>query len=137
MTGCLAKFLSSLRRVFRTNVEWGDGIELEVAAYLCSDAPPPEFVQSVRAIVLKEDSVLVMDNPGGSHIIPGGRVEENETIEEALRRELRRQSDYQLYVSFAREDVVITVEDAREFVGAVRGSTRLTAMPPFVLYRVG
>ena len=34
--------------------------------------------------------------------------------------ELRRQSDYQLYVDFAENDVAAAVETAREFVGAIR-----------------
>ena len=44
------------------------------------------------------------------------------TLAERLKEtyELRRQSDYILDVSFAREDVEAAVEDAREFVRAVR-----------------
>ncbi len=62
--------------------------ELEVSGYLCSEAPPAELVSSVRAIVFEEDRVLVMRNLDGIHIVPGGRVEEGETFEETLRREL-------------------------------------------------
>ena len=84
----LDKFLSRHERVSQTTAEWRSGVELVISGYLCSEAPPADLVSSVRAIVFEEDRVLVMRNLDGIHIVPGGRVEEGETFEETLTREL-------------------------------------------------
>ena len=82
------RFLARHRLVSRDTATWRSGIELEVSGYLCSEAPPPDLVTSVRGIVFDKDRVLVMRNIDGTHILPGGRVEKGETFEETLRREL-------------------------------------------------
>ena len=50
---------------------------MQVSGYVCSEAAPASLVSSVRAIVFKEDRVLVMRNLDGSHILSrrprGGR----------------------------------------------------------------
>ena len=84
----LAEFLSRHSRISRNTAQWPKGIELEVSGYLCSEAPPANLVSSVRAIVFKEDRVLVMRNMDGVYILPGGRVEDGETHVETLQREL-------------------------------------------------
>ena len=66
---------------------WRRGIDLEIRSYISSEVPPGELVSSVRAVVLREDSVLTMNNLYGDHILPGGRVKEGETHgERCLRR---------------------------------------------------
>ena len=94
----LDKFLSRHKRVSQNTAKWRGGIELEVSGYLCSEAPPADLVSSVRAIVFREDSVLVMRNLEGDHIVPGGRVEEGETHEEVLRRELLEEAGVEINV---------------------------------------
>lgn len=42
----------------------------------------------VKAIVRKDDRILILVKPDGSLDLPGGRVEEGETIKSALRREI-------------------------------------------------
>ena len=98
MTTDLDQFLSRHKRVSQNTAKWGNDIELEVSDYLCSEAPPPDLVSSVRAIVFKEDRVLVMRNLDGTHIVPGGRVEEGESFEETLRRELIEEAGMEVRV---------------------------------------
>ena len=45
-------------------------------------------MSSVRALVFRDESILLMHNVDGPHIIPGGRVESGESHLDALRREL-------------------------------------------------
>ena len=75
---------------------WGSGVKLEITGYLSTETPPTDLVSSVRAIVLKEDRVLVMTNLDSTHIIPGGRVEEGETHEETLQRELLEEAGVEI-----------------------------------------
>ena len=68
---------------------WRAGeIELTVSSYITCDAPPPQLVVSVRALVFREESILLMQNINGPHILPGGRVEAGESHLDALRREI-------------------------------------------------
>ena len=71
---------------------------MELSGYLCSETPPVDFVSSVRAVVFKEGSVLVMRNLDGPHILPGGRVEKGETLEETLHRELLEEAGVEIEV---------------------------------------
>ena len=73
----------------KTDVSWGKGeISLTISSYLTCDEPPPHLVSSVRALVFRDESILLMHNVDGSHIHPGGRVEAGETHMDALRREI-------------------------------------------------
>ena len=68
---------------------WGAGeIELTISSYITCDEPPPQLVTSVRALVFRDGSILLMQNVNGPHILPGGRVESGESHLDALRREL-------------------------------------------------
>ena len=81
-----------LRDYSPVNVEvhtWRAGeIELTISSYITCDEPPRQLVSSVRALVFREESILLMHNVDGSHIHPGGRVEAGESHLDALRREL-------------------------------------------------
>ncbi len=63
-------------------------IELTVSSYITCDEPPPQLVVSVRALVFRDKSILLMQNVNGCHIHPGGRVEAGELHLDALRREI-------------------------------------------------
>ena len=85
-----------LKRYTPVTVEahlWGGGeIKLTVSAYITCDEPPPQLVSSVRALVFRDESILLMHNLDGSHIHPGGRVEAGESHLDALRRELMEEA---------------------------------------------
>ena len=68
---------------------WSAGeIELTVSSYITCDEQPSELVVSVRALVFRDESILLMQNVNGHHILPGGRVEARESHLDALRREI-------------------------------------------------
>jgi ADP-ribose pyrophosphatase YjhB (NUDIX family) len=89
MEPALAAFLEGLERSAVEEAKWFDGVvELRIASYLHESLPPVEHVTSVRAVLMTEQGIAVMHNPNGSHILPGGRCEPGETIEQTLAREV-------------------------------------------------
>lgn len=76
---------------------WGKGtIPLRITGYLADEPPPLAYVTSVRAVVFKGDEVLVQRNRDGYNLLPGGRREPGETLEETLERELLEESGWTL-----------------------------------------
>ena len=59
-----------------------------------SDSPPLSLVTSVRAILTRGPQIMVMRDPDGEHIVPGGRLDEGEGLLEALRRELLEETGW-------------------------------------------
>ena len=93
MSSTLIDFLARQRHVCTFDARWGEHTELIISGYLSAETPPVDLVSSVRGIVLNGDEVLVMHNrDGDAHIVPGGRVEEGETLEQTLRRELQEEA---------------------------------------------
>ena len=58
------------------------------------EQPPKRFITSVRCLVFQVDSVLVLSNRDGNHILPGGRREEGETFEQTLHREVAEETGW-------------------------------------------
>lgn len=77
-------------------VVWGKQMRLRATAYLSQEAPPLRYVTSVRAIVLRDGLVLVQQDRDSRHVLPGGRREENESLETTLRREVSEETGWSL-----------------------------------------
>ena len=69
---------------------------MDISAHITNDEPPADLVSSVRAIVFRGDDVLVMRNRHGTHILPGGRIENDESQIDALRREIIEESGIEI-----------------------------------------
>lgn len=93
----LYTFLNNHRPIAEESVVWANGtLPLEVKSYLSDTMPPLEYVTSVRCILLNTTSVLVVRNPEGYHIVPGGRIEKGENLDEALQRELLEETGWSI-----------------------------------------
>ncbi len=93
MERALREFVSHREPVDVVTVAWGTDMRLRRSAYLDGASPPVAAVTSARAIVLRDDAVLVAtDADGTRHILPGGRIEAGEDVETALRREIAEET---------------------------------------------
>lgn len=82
-------FLEGLESVAVETVAWRGGqLMLENSVYLTTRPAPDRLITSGRCLILAGESVLVMTNPGGTHILPGGRREPGETPIQAVTREV-------------------------------------------------
>ena len=69
-------------------VRWSD-TELAFSLHLSPEAPPAGLITSARSVVFRRGKVVVVDDSvGGSHVMPGGRIEPGETIGQTLEREV-------------------------------------------------
>ena len=92
----LAAFIATGEKIDQGSTVW-DKMSLEYAYYVSSEPPPSQYVSSVRAIVFQGDSVMVIRGDRGQfYIIPGGRMENNESPEETLRREILEETGWTL-----------------------------------------
>jgi 8-oxo-dGTP diphosphatase len=97
-------FLAQYTPLLKDTAVWG-AIHLEETLYLSDQLPPVQYVTSVRAIVFHEDKVLVVrDQDDHYHVVPGGRRETQESLEETLRREVLEETGWTIkdpcYFSF-------------------------------------
>jgi 8-oxo-dGTP diphosphatase len=89
MTEDLGAFFSELTPVAEEHVVWlGGAIRLRLRMYLTSALPALEHITSVRAVVCTDEGCAVLRNIDGVHVLPGGRREAGESLEDTLRREL-------------------------------------------------
>ncbi len=75
---------------------WGEQMRLHLAVYLSHESPPLPYITSVRAVVLRDGAVLVQEDRGSRHILPGGRRERDESLEATLRREVAEETGWSL-----------------------------------------
>lgn len=88
----VADFLDGKTAVAQSRQVWQwptQPITLQQQTFLCATLPPDDLISSARAVVIRHDEVMVIQNPTEEpYIIPGGRREPGETVLETLHREL-------------------------------------------------
>ena len=91
----LAAFTAPLSASTEEMHAWSVG-RFHLACYLTDSVPPHQYVVSARAVVIDGDRVLVVQDPNSKHILPGGKLEPDETVEDALRREVLEETGWSL-----------------------------------------
>jgi 8-oxo-dGTP pyrophosphatase MutT (NUDIX family) len=89
----LAEFLARCLPQTEEIVHW-DTLRLRVTSHTAAELPPLEFVTSARAVVLRNGSVMVVRDPDGTHLLPGGRREPDEALDATLRREVLEETGW-------------------------------------------
>jgi 8-oxo-dGTP pyrophosphatase MutT (NUDIX family) len=93
----LERFLDNRKPLIEESAVWGGGtFPLSIKSFLSDEMPPLEHVSSVRCLLFSRESVLMVRNPDGVHIVPGGRIEKREKLDEALRRELLEETGWSI-----------------------------------------
>jgi ADP-ribose pyrophosphatase YjhB (NUDIX family) len=91
----LAAFLAAYTPGAEEEAAWGAGaMPLQIAAYVSQEHPPLAYVTSARSLVFREESILVLRNADSTHIMPGGRREEGETLEATVGREVLEEAGW-------------------------------------------
>jgi len=90
----LVSFLAQCTLQVQEAVTWSDQIQLQVHSYISSSLPPANYVTSIRSLVLREQTVLVVQDPERFHILPGGRIESGESFTQTLERELLEETGW-------------------------------------------
>lgn len=95
----LADFLNVHKPEFVETVKWSD-LRLQVTTFVSEDLPPLDYVSSVRAMVTNEEREVLMctSADGETHIVPGGRREAGETLEETLKREILEETGWHVEI---------------------------------------
>ena len=93
MKSDLAAFLGRHQPIVEDSAVWGD-LPLRITSYLSKERPPLDYITSVRSLIFREDSILVVRNPDEIHIMPGGRCETGEALEETLHREVLEETGW-------------------------------------------
>lgn len=93
----LQTFLTPLTSQVAESYDW-PAARFAVNSYLHATPPPAEFITSVRAVVWRNQEALVVQDPDGYHIIPGGRREAGESYEETAVREVLEETGWQVAV---------------------------------------
>lgn len=57
-------------------------------------SPPLQLVTSVRALLTRGSEIMVVRDPAGRHIVPGGRLADVEGLLDALKRELLEETGW-------------------------------------------
>ena len=88
----LHEFLQGAHPLSHQTADWGTSdapYPVELRWYTCDSPAPERFVVSIRAVVFRDDEVLVITDKGpGRSIVPGGHRRAGETFEETVVREV-------------------------------------------------
>lgn len=93
----LQHFLAPLKHRVAETYQWPLA-RFAVNTYLHDTPPPTACITSVRAVVLREQAVLVVRDPTSYHILPGGRREVGESLLETVVREVLEETGWQIEV---------------------------------------
>lgn len=93
----LQTFIAPLTSLVTEVYDW-PAARFRVNTYLHPTPPPAEFITSVRAVVLRDDAVLVVQDPTSRHILPGGRREAGESYAETAIREVLEETGWQVTI---------------------------------------
>ena len=103
MSVTLDQFLHDSPPLTEASVEWqfqGQTLPLSMGTHLAGSLPPfDHLITSVRAIVVTLDSMLVVRDPEGCHLLPGGRREQGESCIDCVRREVLEETGCEIDVS--------------------------------------
>ena len=95
----LAAFLKERAPLAEEEIVWsgcGRGLVQTRSTYLLERkaSPPLQLVTSVRAVLTRGSDIMVVRDPTGSHIVPGGRLADGEGLLDALKRELLEETGW-------------------------------------------
>ena len=89
----VARYPAGAREVAR----WGANgeIELRISIHLADEPPPLDLVSSVRCLLFRGDELMVLRNRSvDAYIVPGGRREGDESLDQTLRREVGEETGW-------------------------------------------
>lgn len=90
----LDDYFMTKRPLITETAVWGH-IQLRVQHYLSDQLPPAAYVSSARTILYRGSELLLVQQPDGKyHILPGGRCDPGETMEQTARRELLEETGW-------------------------------------------
>lgn len=103
----LTAFLRGRSPLAEEEIVWsGDGLSLVQTRYTYAleeeSTPPLKLVTSVRALLTRGDEIMVVRDPAGLHILPGGRLDPGEELLDALERELLEETGWSIHPAHAR-----------------------------------
>ena len=99
MKELLAAFLRGRSPLAEEEIVWsGGGLRLvqtrSTYALEKTASPPLQLVTSVRALLTRGADIMVVRDPAGCHIVPGGRLADGEGLLDALKRELLEETGW-------------------------------------------
>jgi len=95
----VAEFLRGRTPLAEEEIVWsGGGLRLvqtrSTYALERKASPPLQLVTSVRAVLQRGSDIMVVRDPAGCHIVPGGRIADGDGLPDALERELLEETGW-------------------------------------------
>lgn len=69
-------------------------LPLQVSSYVAVPRLPDELITSARCVVGVDDAIVVCETPRDTHVWPGGRRQEGETLQQTAIREVREETGW-------------------------------------------